>query len=265
MPMPLDAATAMLSDRLSTRPTIALIAGSGIIRALDRLSITARHPMTSIPGMPVPTVAGHGATIDEASLDGHHLLVFTGRTHLYEGRGADAATAQIDLIAGLGIRRVIVTNAVGGLHPSGSVGDIALPDDVIDLTFSPWHHAAPMRTSIDHTWWARTRAIALAQGIATTTGTLVQVSGPSYETRAEIRMLRRMGADLVGMSTAIEVKRACALSMRALVCSMVTNVLTDTERRTVTHDDVLGAAERSVHAMSSVIAAAVRAADGLSL
>lgn len=263
--MPSTALAHAVGERLHTRPSVAIIAGSGIVSAMHKVRTLHAHDMRTIPGMPVPRVEGHGASLVEAEMEGIPVLVFTGRCHLYEGRPISDVLAQIDVIASLGISSVVITNATGGLHPMLRVGDIALASDIIDLTFAPLSAPFQRPGGIDEQWRRATRTEALLRGSATAEGVLVQVTGPSYETRAEIGMLRRMGADLVGMSTVVEAKRAHTLGLRTLVCSMVTNVLSDTIHRTVTHDDVLDAAGLAMASMSTVLGAAVRTANGLSL
>lgn len=254
-----------LRGQLRRRPILAIVAGSGIMRALSGLAVHAEHPMEAIPGLPLPSVAGHGRDLIECSIAGVDVLIATGRLHLYEGCTLPQSVALVDMFADVGIDAVILTNATGGLAPDLSVGDVLLPADMIDLTHRRSDHAVPLRPAPDVTWLHTTLSRCAKNALPVRSGTYVQVLGPSYETRAEIRMLRTLGADAVGMSTAVELKRAVARGMRTLVCSMITNTLTDTAVVSVSHEDVLDAADRTTDRMSQVITQAVAAYMDLSL
>ena len=254
-----SAASTSLRERLRTRPVLAIIAGSGIMRAFADVEIVAEHDMASIPGLPLPGVAGHGRSVLECRIGSTDVLVATGRLHLYEGHPTGEITTFIDVIADLGIRSLILTNATGGLAPGLSVGDVMLPSDVMNLTFKTIRRSNPLRPAPDSQWLHATMERCQASHVHVTSGTYAQVTGPSYETRAEIRMLRSLGADTVGMSTAIELLYASTRGIRTLICSMVTNTLTDTAVVAVHHDDVLHAADNAVLTMSRVVTEAVGA------
>lgn len=172
---------------------------------------------------------------------------------------------MVDMVADLGIRSLILTNATGGLSPSLAVGDVMLPSEVINLTFQAAPQHTPVRPAPDHQWLHATIQRCDNARIKVTSGTYCQVAGPSYETRAEIRMLRSLGADTVGMSTTVELLHASARGLRTLVCSMVTNTLTDTAVVAVHHDDVLKAADGAVTTISRVVTEAVAAHTDLFL
>ncbi|MBU3741347.1 MAG: purine-nucleoside phosphorylase [Candidatus Kapabacteria bacterium] len=254
-----------LQGRLKRRPGIAIVAGSGIMRALAGVTVLAEHPMDGIPGLPLPSVEGHGRSLVECSIAGVDVLIATGRLHLYEGSTLAQVTALVDLFADIGTDSLILTNATGGLATTLGVGDVLLPAEIIDMTFRRSDHASPLRPSPDVPWLLATLERCAGTALPVRSGTYVQVVGPSYETRAEIRMLRALGADAVGMSTAVELKRAVARGMRTLVCSMITNTLTDTSVVSVSHAEVLDAASRATDRMSQVITQAVAARTDLSL
>lgn len=256
---PVCAAPIVLRERLRTRPVLAIIAGSGILGAFADVEIVAEHDMASIPGLPLPGVAGHGRSILECRIGSTDVLVATGRLHLYEGYSPDEVTALIDIVADLGVRSLILTNATGGLTSGLSVGSIMLPSDVINLTYKTVARAERLLPAPDSRWLHATIERCNTVCVSVTSGTYAQVTGPSYETRAEIRMLRMLGANTVGMSTAIELLHASARGMRTLICSMVTNTLTDTAIVAVHHDDVLHAANDAIRTMSRVVTEAVGA------
>lgn len=198
-------------------------------------------PYASLTGLPHGHVPGHSNEFRLLRIGQRYHLLCSGRFHLYEGIERNACLSLVDVGAALNCKRVLLFNAVGGLNPRLSVGSLVLPSELVDLTFTRETAPAqqPIRPCIDHAWRARTHAASLRLGIHVHDGTYVQVLGPSYETRAEIRMLRTLGADIVGMSTTIEARRARQHQKSCLVVSLVTNVLTDESIRTVTHDEVL--------------------------
>jgi purine-nucleoside phosphorylase len=168
----------------------------------------------------------------------------------------------IALMHAIGVTTLVITNAAGGLHWRYSAGDIALITDTIDFTFLPGpssslyaiepllaNNAVTAQSVLEH---------CSSNHLSLESGTYCQVLGPSYETRAEIRMLRKLGADLVGMSTARELRLAGRLGMNAIGFSMVTNTLTDSQSRSVTHNEVLDVASAAGTHLSSIIDATIR-------
>lgn len=251
-------AAQVLRQRLDAVPTVGLITGSGFRFCPQQARSVDRVLYADLPGMQTSSVAGHASHVEVLDIAGRHLLVCSGRLHAYEGYEHSPCMQLVDLMHGLGVKTVIITNAAGGLHWRYSPGDIALITDTIDLTFLG---------STKHEFPATSKACLIAendlhtsvmeacalQHLALETGTYCQVLGPSYETRAEIRMLRRLGADLVGMSTVREQRHAQRLGMMTLAFSMITNTLSDTMQRSVTHDEVLDVASTSGQHLSKII------------
>lgn len=211
--------------------------------------------------MPLPTVKGHGGMLHEVSIGERPVLVFSGRSHLYEGVGMRAVLAPIHEAHRRGIDSLILTNAVGGLNPLLQVGEIVLVSDVIDLTLQgPMITNMPPTTPssiIDPMWRARIKRSAAERSVPFREGTYLQVLGPSYETKAEIRMARRLGADVIGMSTAREAKVAASLGLRVCTLSVVTNRLSDVRTPVLDHHDVVDAGKAAAGTLSKMLSTAI--------
>lgn len=261
----------MLEDITRYNISSWIVAGSGFAAAIDAASLPliAEVPYAMIQGMPTTTVHGHQPSLRVLEYGGRAVGVFLGRHHLYEGHNAEATCSLVRTAHECGGKHVILTNASGGLHPSLSVGDIVLLEDGIDFTFQ--RNGAleqkqvqglepsrlPAHSLFDMQWTSRTAQRCVANGTAVRTGLYVQVMGPSFETRAEIRMLRRMGADLVGMSTIQEAVFAAQAGMSVLGISLVANKASDTTTSPLSHNDVLDTASINVLRLSSVLLAAL--------
>lgn len=179
------------------------------------------------------TATGHAGRIICGALDGVPVVMLQGRVHAYEGFAAESLTRGVELLAALGATTVFLTNAAGGLRPDMRVGELVIVTDHVDLVRRPWTAAlggsgAPLRLRggpfYDSALLATACAATRCAGVVSRRGVYAMLSGPTYETRAEYRMLRTLGADVVGMSTVPEVVAARRLGMRVAVCSVVTNV-----------------------------------------
>lgn len=196
-------------------------------------------------------VLGHAGALALLRLGDLCVLVALGRRHLYEGYGHDDVVMVVRTAAALGARFVLLTNAAGGLNPAYRAGDLMLIRDALGVMLGrrasahEMHglgvadHHARCSSSFALERYAAIEREALARGVALHAGTYAAVLGPSYETRAEIRMLRRMGADAVGMSTALEAAEGRRLGMEVVGLSLITNTLTDTARASLDHGEVV--------------------------
>lgn len=202
-------------------------------------------------------VAGHPGTLALWELNGGGVFLALGRRHLYEGYSPDETAALIDAAGRLGVRQVVLTNAAGGLNPLLQKGDLVLHSGYIGTLLGrsqvphpiKWKRALCPEVAV-HAFAAEEvevieakrrsaiHGVAAEMGIRFREGVYAGVTGPSYETRAEIRMLRRMGADLVGMSTILEVRAAARYGMETVGFSLVTNRASDTVRTQLAHDEV---------------------------
>jgi purine-nucleoside phosphorylase len=234
------------------RPAALLVLGSGLGRLAERLEDAARLPYRDIPGFPEPTVAGHAGELVLGRLAGRDVLVQSGRFHLYEGHDAAASALPVRMAAALGIGTLLLTNAAGGIRRTFRAGTLMLIADTLNLTFrSPLVGAVrpgetrfqDMSAPWDAALCGLAREVAAAAGVALEEGVYAGVLGPSYETPAEIRMLERLGADAVGMSTVVEVIAARAAGLRCLGISTITNLAAGISPTPLSHAEVMTAAD----------------------
>jgi purine-nucleoside phosphorylase len=232
---------------------VALVLGSGWVPAIDALGgADAEFPVTDLPGFLPPAVEGHAGRIRSVSVDGTHVLGFLGRTHLYEGRGVEPVAHGVRVAAAAGCRIVILTNACGGLRPGLAVGDPVLISDHINLT-GRTPLVGPRFVDLSDVYAARLRALVREIDPSIAEGVYAQFHGPQYETPAEVRMAGVLGADLVGMSTALEAIAARAEGCEVLGISLVTNLAAGLGDP-LDHEDVLAVGKASATRMGELLA-----------
>jgi len=244
-------ALAAVRDRAAAAPQCAIVLGSGLGTLADVMDRDAVLPYRTIPHFPEPGAAGHAGELVLGRLDGRPVAVLCGRAHLYEGYTAQQLALPVRVLAALGARVLVLTNAAGALAPAFRRGDLMLLADQLNLTGtnplvgpndeSIGPRFPDMSAAYDPELRALAAAAAKAEGIALRTGVYAGVLGPSYETPAEIRMLRAMGADAVGMSTVVEAIAARHAGLRVLGIAAITNAAAGSAE-TLSHDDVLAAA-----------------------
>lgn len=228
-----QSATAVVRKRSSTAPEVGIILGTGLGGLAQEIAVEASIPYEQIPGFPLSTVESHAGRLLLGRLGNRPVVAMQGRFHRYEGYSLADVTFPVRVMHALGARTLIVSNACGGMHPLWSPGDLVLLSDHINLLgdnplvgFND-ERLGPrfpdMSAPYDSELRAQARAAALELGIGLREGVYVAVSGPSLETRAEYRMLRGMGADVVGMSTVPEVIVAAHAGMRTLGISIITD------------------------------------------
>ena len=251
-------------ERLDTVPDVAMTLGSGLSDAFGIPDGGIRIPCSEIPGFPVPTIAGHSGEFWIGPLCGKTVLVQRGRAHYYEGNDIEDVAFATRMFALLGIRTLIVTNASGAIHPEFRAGDLVLLTDHINmLGLNPLRGAnidelGPRFPDMSAAYTPRLRALAHevadAEGIEVKEGVYVATLGPSYETPAEIRAFRAMGADLVGMSTVPEVIVAAHAGMDVLGLSIATNLAAGVDpSATLTHDEVIETTRRKGEEMRRLL------------
>ncbi|MGA7688864.1 MAG: purine-nucleoside phosphorylase [Jiangellales bacterium] len=218
---------------------VAVVLGSGWGKAADLIGEPqAELSLADLPGFSAPSVAGHGGTARTVRRGNNRCLVFLGRTHLYEGKGVDAVAHTVRTAAAAGCTRVVLTNGCGGLDPAWAPGTVVLISDHLNLTaISPLRGAEFV--DLTDLYSPRLRAAARQVDPALPEGVYAQLPGPHYETPAEIRMLRTLGADLVGMSTTLEAIAARAAGLEVLGLSLVTNAAAGMSGQPLDHAEVL--------------------------
>jgi purine-nucleoside phosphorylase len=219
--------------RTKLRPEVAIVLGTGLGGLVRELEVEVEVPYGDIPGFPLSTVETHAGKLLAGRLAGRPVLVMQGRFHRYEGYDLQQVTFPVRVLHALGARTLVVSNACGGMHPLWGPGDLVLLSDHINLLgdnpligqnddrLGP--RFPDMSAPYDQELRALARAVALDLGIVLREGVYVAVPGPNLETRAEYRMLRAIGADVVGMSTVPEVIVAVHQGMRALGISIITD------------------------------------------
>jgi purine-nucleoside phosphorylase len=247
------AAAARLKKTTSLRPTLALVLGSGFHHALAELRVDKKIACAKIPGFPQPTVSGHAGELYFGHLGRTPVLVLSGRAHFYEGHPMARVTFAVRALAAFGIRDLLLTNAAGGVNKKFRAGDfMVLTDHINFMGTNPLRGPAipGLVRFVDLTdaYDARLRGLLFRagkiSGLKLQRGVYLAVSGPSYETPAEIRAFARLGADAVGMSTVPEViaARQCGLNVAAVSC--ITNLAAGISPEKLSHAEVLETAER---------------------
>ena len=242
-----------IKEQIPFIPEVALILGSGLGVLADEVENPVVIPYEQIPNFPVSTVVGHAGRMVIGTLEGKRVLVMQGRFHYYEGYAMDEVTLPIRVMKKLGIETLIVTNASGGINENFHVGDLMFIRDHINFfgtnpligkNYEEFGSRFPdMSYAYNPEMIQLGEQVALNLGIPCQKGIYIGVSGPSYETPAEIKAFRRMGADAVGMSTVPEVIVASHMRMRVLGISCVTNMAAGVLPEPLRHEEVMETAE----------------------
>jgi purine-nucleoside phosphorylase len=239
---------------------VAVILGSGWTPAADAIGLAAAEfPIAELGGFPAPTVAGHTPTVRSVGVGPLRVLVFLGRVHLYEGLPPATVVHGVRMAVSAGCRVVVLTNAAGGIRSGLSVGQPVLISDHLNLTgASPLAGPPPSsgQRFVDLTdlYSPRLRALARDADPSLVEGVYAMMPGPHYETPAEIRMLGRLGADLVGMSTVLEAIAARHLGAEVLGISLVTNLAAGLAGHGLSHAEVIEAGQASAARMGALLA-----------
>ena len=238
-------------DPALAHPLLAVVLGSGLGGAVELLDAEPRLriPYGDIPNVPGAAVEGHAGELVAGTVRGTPTVILSGRAHPYEGYSHRASTLLLRAVIALGIETLVLTNAAGGLEPAFDPGDVMLITDHLNLSgdnplrgpnldrFGP--RFPPMTDAYDPGLRAAALESASRSGVALRDGVYVMLAGPSYETRAEMRMLRGLGAQAVGMSTAHEVIVARHAGVRVLGFSLITNKATDDVETGATHAEII--------------------------
>jgi purine-nucleoside phosphorylase len=233
-------------------PRVAIVLGSGLGDLVHEIGGARSIPYGDVPGFHTPTVQGHAGRLVAGALGSCDVLALAGRFHMYEGHDADAAALPVRVAHALGVDTLFVSNAAGGIRRTFRPGALMIIDDHINLM---WRNPliGPVRRGeqrfpdmsepYDRGLRALLRECALSLGIPIVEGVYAGLLGPSYETPAEVRMLERLGADAVGMSTVPEVIAARALGIRVAGISCITNPAAGISHRPLSHEEVMATAD----------------------
>jgi len=252
-PALLDALEQAVRERTELVPRVGLVLGSGLGGLADQLDLGAAIPFGDLPGWPPATAPGHAGRLLFGLLSGVPVVVQQGRFHLYEGHSAGFVAQPVLLMGRLGAEVVVLTNAAGGINPTFGAGTLMAIADHINLTgrsplAGPNADAmGPRFPDMTRVWDAELRlrlhAAAQAERVDLADGVYASLAGPSYETPAEVRMLHVLGADAVGMSTALEAVAARWAGLKVCGVSLVTNPGAGLSTAQLSHAEVLAAAE----------------------
>jgi purine-nucleoside phosphorylase len=251
----MDAAVQYISQGRLVQPQVAIVLGSGLGGLAEDVEHATRLPYIDIPNFQATHAIGHCGQLVMGYLAGMQVVVMQGRYHRYEGHSTQSICFPIRVMAALGAKTLLVTNAAGGLNPRYVPGDLMLVDQHIDCLWprgqslglqasAPSGPEAPgcmrrPREVYDEVLLRQAGRIAQRHGVNVQRGTYVATLGPTYETRAEYRMFRWMGGDAVGMSTVPEVMTARQCGLRVLAMSVITNVACTDQLHGTTHDEVV--------------------------
>jgi purine-nucleoside phosphorylase len=254
-------------------PDVGIVLGSGLGGLADDLDAPVAISFDALPGWPAATAPGHVGRLLLGMLGGRPVVMLQGRFHLYEGNDPGLVVQPVLLFRALGARVVVLTNAAGGLDPSFGPGTLMIMSDHINLTGrSPLigrnaDELGPRFPDMTEAWSPRLRgrlqAAALAEGVEMAEGVYVGLTGPTYETPAEVRMLASLGGDAVGMSTVLECIAARWVGLEVCGVSLVTNAGAGYTGQPLTHEEVLEAGAAAGPRLARVIRRFVADLDGL--
>lgn len=259
-------AAAYLRSELPFRPRVAVVLGSGLGQLIEELDDASAVAFREIAGFPAASVAGHAGKFVAGRLAGAEVLFQSGRYHLYEGHSADVVAAPVRVMAELGVDTLVLTNAAGGIRAKLEPGDLVLIEDHINLTsrsplVGPVREGEERFPDMSAPYDPQLRLLAVEAaaelGVDVTSGVYAGVLGPSYETAAEVRMLAKLGADVVGMSTVAEVVAARARGLRCLAFSVVTNKATGLGGGALSHAEVVAVGRDAGTRLAKVLRAVV--------
>ena len=273
---PIHDTVAFLRERVTRAPHAVLVLGSGLGGMADEVEDAVRIPFGEVPGFPrrVQELAGHAGQLVAGRLDGVEVVAMQGRFHLYEGWRPEDVALPVRALAALGAETMVLTNAAGGIRPGFQPGDLMLMADHVNFMFRnpligrtvPGEARFPdMSDPYDAGFRRAAEEVARELRIPVVQGVYAAVLGPSYETPAEIRMLARLGADAVGMSTVPEVLVARAIGVRCLGISCITNLAAGLGGERLTHEEVIEVGARVRDRLAALVRGVLPRIAGLNL
>ena len=258
-------AVTLLKQRLSEVPAVGIVMGSGLGGLVEEMQSPIRIPYADIPHFPVSSVKGHAGEVVAGTLSGVHLFALSGRVHYYEGYPLETVVFSTRVLASLGVKTLIVTNAAGGIKNNFSPGDIIVISDHINLiremSLSPSTRMWASQEVYDPELIKMAGRAAAEMGITLKTGVYAAVTGPSYETPAEVRALGIMGADMVGMSTVPEATEASRLGIKVLGFSFITNQAAGLSQNPLSHQEVIETSAKHLPTVKKLLKQIVKKID----
>lgn len=251
-------------------PAVGIILGSGLGGLADKIENAVKIPYTDIPGFPTPKALGHAGTLVCGMLGGKEVVAMAGRFHIYEGHSPALSGFPVRVMHALGVRTLFVSNAAGGVNEKFKAGDLMIIEDHLNLMWTnpligvqqPGEERfTDMSNAYDSSLRDLLRSAAKKTGTEMREGVYAALFGPSYETRAEVRMLRGLGADAVGMSTVPEVLVARALGIRVAGVSAITNAASGVTDAPVSHAEVLDVGHQIAAKFEALVTGFVRLLD----
>lgn len=251
-----------IKQKLSCQPKVGIILGSGLGNLADDIDLSMSIPYSEIPDFPVSTVVGHHGQLIFGKLNGVEVVAMKGRFHYYEGYNMDEVTFPIRVLKKLGIQYLFVSNASGGVNNNFEVGDIMFITDHVNLMPNPLIGAnmddfgprfLDMSEAYDKLLLSKAKKIARHHGIRFQTGVYAAVTGPTYETLAEYKYIKSIGADAVGMSTAPEVIVARHMGIPVFAISVISDLGIEGKIVEISHDEVIDAAAAAAPKMTKII------------
>jgi purine-nucleoside phosphorylase len=248
-----NASVSRINKLSRLRPRLAIVLGSGFKHVLSKLEVDAEISYARLPGFPKTTVPGHDGKLVIGKLDGTPVMVLSGRAHFYEGHSMAEVALAVRALAACGICDLLLTNAAGGINRKFRVGDFMMLTDHINfMGVNPLRglmiKGAPRFVDLTRAYDPELSALlftaARVEKVKLQRGVYLAVSGPSYETPAEIRAFAQLGADAVGMSTVPEVIAARQIGLRVAALSCITNLAAGASKENLSHEDVLQTGER---------------------
>ncbi len=256
-----DRAVAYIKERIHITPAGALILGSGLGDFADTFDNAVKIPTSEIPGYPRSTVEGHNGFLVFGTHNNVPLMAVQGRTHYYEGYAMERVSFVVEIMAALGIRKLVVTNAAGSVNPRFKPGDLMLIEDQVNFLFNSPLRGRPRFTDMSDAYSSelgqRVEQVAIERGIPLRRGVLWVSSGPTYETAAEVNMIRKMGGDAASMSTVPEVIMANSLGVKTVGISCLTNWATGISNEKLSHEDVTITANKVKKTFIALVSAIV--------
>jgi len=251
----LNETVSYIKSKVTPNATVGIILGSGLGNLASVIETEVALPYTDIPNFPVSTVKGHGGKLIFGKLDGTNVIVMSGRFHFYEGYSAQQVIFPVRVMKMLGVQNLLLSNAAGAVNPNYKVGDLMLINDHISFfTTNPLigkneedlgTRFPDMSEPYNFEILAKAKAIAAANNIHVHEGVYTAVTGPTFETHAEYRLIKAIGSDVVGMSTVQENIAAVHCGMKVFAVSVVTDLGIREDNNVITHEEVLQAAKEA--------------------